>query len=853
MKQITKFFLCWLLLGFFNINIFSQDISGTKVQSLDGNAWELVGFNPDKSKSVSLHGTVPGMIHPDLQREGLIPDPFWRDNFKQCQWPEHWTWTYKRTFDLPKGLLAQPWIQMQFDGIDTYSDIYVNGAKLGTTDDMFLPYQFDVKDFLKEKGNVIEIRLQTLEKMVGEKSKLKQFSGAFGDPYRAYVRRMQCTFGWDWIPRFITYGVWKSVRIVGYPNTRIDDIFVYTKKLSNNKADMSLELTTTNKSESAEKVKITMFDPENRVVWNQESNVKSNFLKVDFSIKNPQLWWSNGLGEHPLYRMEAVLFDKTGKIMNRKSIETGIRTVAIEEIKDSTGIGSSFTIILNGKRIYAKGGNWVPADPFPARISKNQYATMLKQAQEAGVNMLRVWGGGIYESQVFWDLCNRMGILASQDFMLACSEYPQDDKYFVELFKKEVTENVKRIRNNPSIVFWSGDNELGLGSSLNDNWSCRLMHQNMTAPLMLQLDPSRPFRITSPYGKDSSTNNSLLSGDSHVNSFLSEELKSKDFNFANYRDIISKYSAGRFMSEQTTGGATPKRVLKKFMNDDDLLGSEMYECHDIDNPGAAGHRTLFSYLEYISSKLYGNPNGDNDRRISQMEYTQYEFVRLGLEGNRRRKFYSSGIQFWMFNDCWPALGWSLIDYWGGRKAAWYAFAAASRPIIAASETTDKSIIWWLSNDLMKEVSVQVEIKVQPVDGKPTWIKRLSVKVPANSSYKAIELPLSEMKSMLSNNAVLVCDIKYDGGKDRSMWTAARPMDVRYEPAILKVTQNRTWDEGVVTISADKWARVVTLAGDVDFEDNYFELIPGETRSIKWKAHTSPFMDNITVSCWNEMK
>ena len=850
MRNLKAFAIAFAVATFCFIQLtYSQSVT----QSLDGNSWKIDGLNADKSKSITLQGTVPGMVHPDLQREGLIPDPFWRDNFKQCQWPEFWSWTYKRTFDVTPETLSKQWIQLQFDGIDTYSEIYLNGRKLATTNNMFLPYKFDINGWLKEKGNTLEVRLQPLEKMVGEKSREKQFKGAFGDPYRAYVRRMQCTFGWDWVPRFVTYGVWRPVRIVGYDNARVEDVFIYTKDLTKNRAQMALEVTATNKTKEERKVSVTCYDPQNNPIWNTNKTIGNEPLKFDFEIKDPQIWWSNGLGEHPIYRVQVQLFDAKGKLLHQKSVETGVRTVAVEEIKDKEGNGSSFTVILNGKKVYIKGGNWVPADPFPARITKNQYATLLKQAQDAGVNMLRVWGGGIFEPQEFWDLCNRMGILASQDFMLACGGYPDDDKDFVSLYKREVEANVKLIRSNPSIVFWCGDNELGLNKKPSEEWSCKLMNQNEIAPLMAKLDPSRPFRITSPYGNDPENNNSLISGDSHVNSFLSKEFKSINFDFSNYRQVISKYSAGRFMSEQTTAGAPPKSVLKKFMNDEDILGTVMYEHHNIDNPGAAAHRTLFSHLEYLSEQFYGNPGSDNNRRISQLEYIQYEFVRLGLEGSRRRKFYSSGIQFWMYNDCWPALGWSLIDYWGGRKAGWYGFAAGSRPVIAASEQTNKTVNWWISNDLLEDVDAKVRIFIQPVAGKAFDIKNLNIKLKANESTKIIEQDLAELKSKLANNAILVCDVETAKGTDRSYWTPARPQDVKYEPVSLKVSQKQTYDSGSITVSADKWAHVLTLEGDVEFEDNYFELLPGEMRMIKWKAKTIPFNEEIKVSCWNQAK
>jgi beta-mannosidase len=289
------------------------------------------------------------------------------------------------------------------------------------------------------------------------------------------------------------------------------------------------------------------------------------------------------------------------------------------------------------------------------------------------------------------------------------------------------------------------------------------------------------------------------------------------------------------------------------MNDEDILGTEMYEYHNIDNPGAAAHRTLFSHLEYLSEQFYGNPGSDTNRRIRQMEYLQYEFVRLAMEGSRRRMFSSSGIQFWMYNDCWPALGWSLIDYWGGRKAGWYGFAAGSRPVIAASEQTDKTVNWWISNDLLEDIDAKVRVFIQPVIGKAFDMKNLNLKLKANESTKIMELDLAELKSKLANNAILVGEVETAKGTDRSYWTPARPQDVKYEPISLKVSQKQTYDSGSITVSTDKWAHVVTLEGDVEFEDNYFELLPGETRIIKWKARSIPFAEEIKVSCWNCLK
>jgi beta-mannosidase len=540
-----------------------------------------------------------------------------------------------------------------------------------------------------------------------------------------------------------------------------------------------------------------------------------------------------------------MLRDAKGRVIDVREVETGLRTVALEEIPDEDG--SSFTLVVNGTRIFVKGGNWVPASPFPSQVTPGRYARLIGQARDARLNLLRSWGGGIYEGEAFWRECNRTGVMVSQDFLMACAQYPEDDPEFVAALREEFTAAIKLLRNYPALAFWCGDNELGLGSRPDDHWSGKKIAQELTGPLCEKLDPSRPFRLTSPHGGD--PNNSTLVGDNHTNAQFSPELTPQAMR--DYRRVISD-TTGRFMSEHAVSGAPPKRTVLKFMTEKDLADPAMWEYHTKDNPYSGCPRTLFQIVAQGAEALYGGSAADIGRQIRQMEYVQYEFIRLAMESARRRKFWCSGIQFWMYNDCWPAAGWSVLDYWGNRKAAWYGMAGGFRPVIAAQEVTGDALRWWVCSDLLEPAPVELTLRVQPWECEPRWEKIVRLDAPANASVVAAELPLSEIQALLGSDAMFVCDLRHSGGADRSLYYPGLPREMHLPPARLTVMEHRSDDrgEGEITIHAENYARVVTLDSDVDFADNYFDLLPGETRTISWRSPVRPFADPIPVTCWN---
>ena len=855
LNRIIKIGVLSFLFAFLFIQSHAQNASkngATQIVDLNGE-WSLTGYNSDYSQHISLKAIVPGQVHADLWREGLIEDPFWRENAEKCQWVEFWEWRYKKHFLLPKDFKGQH-IKLQFDGLDTFTEIYLNGRRVGplgrpATEDMFLAYEFDVTGWLKENTeNVLEVKFLPIRKVVGKKAEQKAYPAAFEDPFRAYVRRMQCTFGWDWVHRFVSAGIWRSCRIVSLPDAKVEDVFFYTKALHDGKAEVHCQTEIKSEDGFEGELRLRLVDPSGKTIWKNKQAIQSGtkLIKHHFDVDSPQLWWPNGAGEHPLYQVVAEVYDSKSKLLNHKTIRTGIRTVKL--VQEADQIGRSFRFEINGKPIFAKGGNWIPADPFPARITHQKYEMLLKRTADAGINMLRLWGGGIYEQEDFWELCDQLGIMVWHDFMLACGDYPQDDA-FVDLFLREVEYNVKRVRNYPSLVLWCGDNELGMSVDQEGNWFFKDTQLNKTAPLVARLDPSRNFQPTSPYGPQL---NCLTAGDAHQGAQYTDHLIfSKDA--ADYRYQTAKCARARFLSESTTAGCPTESSLLKFMSEEDLDRSEIFDYHTKDNPYIAGAWTLFGKLEHLSQLLYGDHEGIRQRRLRQMEYCQYEFVRITMEASRGNKFNSGGVLFWMMNDCWPASGWSLMDYWGTPKAGWYAMKSGSKPVIASTQVLEDKICWTISSDRMSPSKVNYKIWIQPLrGGKSEVLKSGQLLLSANSAKEVMQTSkIDDLAKKLGKDRMLVFQIEADGETDRSYWTPLTPLRVEYPRTKLSVSGQNSGVSGDLVIKSEKWGRVVTLKGDALFSDNYFELLPGEQRTIHWESLSGQAISPIQVSAWNE--
>jgi beta-mannosidase len=775
-------------------------------------------------------------------REGLIPDPFWRDQAEQCQWVEAWDWSYTREANVPEGWVGA-WVVMELDGLDTFATVLLNGQEIGKSVNMFIPHRFEVGQALVSGRNRIEVRLEAPGKAVAGKP-VARYSSCFASD-RVYSRKLQCTYGWDWVHRFVSSGIWQPARLVCYQGARIADLFVDTRSADADFARLSVQVEIERKSMETVSAQVTIRDPQGRVVGEAPLEFALDHGKWEWSLPNPQRWWPNGYGSQPLYACTVVLADGNGQILDEKSASFGIRTVKIEEIPDQAG--SSFTLIVNGQPIFARGGNWVPADPFPSRITKEHYTRLIALAKAANMNLLRAWGGGLYEPQAFWDACDRAGVMVSQDLLLACADYPEDDPEFMGVLRIEFAVAIRLLRQHPSLAFWSGNNELGMNSDPASDFSGKKIGLEISGPLCQELDPGRPYRITSPFGGN--PNNSQLAGDCHASAWYNPDFFHSDMQ--DYRQRIEA-CVGRFMSEYAIPGAPPVRMLLKCMQESDLADPQrrMLDYHTKDNPyNGIDDATHYFLLERTAEALFGQVASPVER-IRKMEYVQYEWVRLAVEAARRQQWYCSGIQFWMYNDCWPASGWSLVDYYGFAKAGYYAARRAYQTVIASIVSTADRLQVWVCNNRTTSARGMLHLSVRPWQGGPSWKSQVPIDVPPNSSAVIAELPHHGLSPLLDGQSVFVCDLQAGEDRDRAWWYAGVPRQMRLPQACLRLQGPLSGVSGELAVSADAYARVVQFEADVDFSDNYFDLLPGETKRVTWRSPSGQPVEKIGVSCWN---
>lgn len=810
--------------------------------------WEIHSNN-----GIRIPGKVPGDITSDLFQAGLIEDPFWGMNHNELGWVIDSDFTYVTQFDLDEAIWQSDEIYLQFNGIDIFAEIYLNAQLLGKTDNMFLQYEYNIKDVVKKVNNRLSVRMISTKRTMSAID-TEDYWGIFNTP-RLFLRKAQCQFGWDWAPNMPGYGIYKPIWVEGRSKHRINDISY--RAYNNGKLCVSVELNydvrpLTDKygvpmeiipeyvKEDVLIYKVATrpgekLDTECCVQYEQKVTGTKSF--ANFSIDEPELWWPSGYGKQPLYSYSVELIRK-GEVLDKKQGTFAFREVRLEQ-QPISAERLECKIVVNDVPVFAKGSNWVPAECFMGNMQKEKYEKLLTLAKNGNMNMLRVWGGGLYEHDEFYEICDRLGIMVWQDMMFACADIPEERPEFVENVKKEITYQIKRLRHHPSIVLWSGGNEK-VGTLCKQVSHGDFFMEVILRGLIANLDESRPIIKQSPYGM-TALGNDATSGDVHSSACEA----SLEEGVEKYRDLVSRNVAS-FVSECAIMGPGTLESYKKMFPTDKLWPmNEYWDDRLMDNPYAAVRISFAERQRRFADELYGE-SSCIEAFISKGMTAHAEALRTEIEYARSNKGQTWGFMNWMYSDSWPSGTWSVVDYYCEPKQAYYQMKHSYEPILATFvQTHDFKTVLCIVNDEMCDVSGELEYGLKTLGGEVCWKKHIQIEVPKNGVFQ------EEIKEEFrKQNAYLYAKGSLNGRTISTVYSYDMWKDCQFESdydyQVAKEDENL-----VVTIKANKFAKGITLRlpenEKYEFSDNYFDLDAGAEKKVVIRGQQEVDATNLIVT------
>lgn len=891
--------------------------------------------------------TVPGTVHTDLMANGIIDDPYFGMNERDMQWIDKEDWDYETVFDLDGNIADKDNIELIFDGLDTYCDVYLNGTHILFADNMFRGWTVPCNGIIREKGNVLSVKFHSPIKIglkeydsypyiypASNDEPQSYHGGLFGKGVSVFTRKAGYHYGWDWGPRLVTYGIWRPVRLKGWNNIKINDIFYRQDNITSKKAEVTavaeiycdgpaegvaINIDATFIGSCAEHIR-NYADGTTKTVSRAVKTDKRtadesgtgcirvasitrdlapglNTIEIPFSIKNPKLWWSNGLGDPNMYSFRisvsnavpAASFPSKASTASQaastthnsetsdiqriaatskataevsKMAEVGLRDIRL--VREYDEWGRSYRFELNGVPVFIKGANYIPCDMFLPRVSDEVYEKTVADAVAVGMNMLRIWGGGTYEDDRFYNLCDKNGILVWQDFMFACSLYPADD-IFLKNVGNEAEYNIRRLRNHPCIALWCGNNECDsalYGWGWNErykrshpDWAVLIENQQeriygeVLAGKVAQLDPHKSYVHGSPIADKAPVDPTI--GDCHYWAVWNGGKSISEYNIHKSR-FYSEWGFQSFPSIATINSFAPD-------SESHSLESDVFNWHQ---RGTNGNKWIMKGIR----ENYWEPRSFEDA-VYLSQVTQAYAARTAVEAHRRYKPYCWGTIIWQHNDCWPVASWSTRDWYGGWKAAHYELKRVYRDILVSTVLTPAAISQdtttgtsssltstsadskqaandtqrWdnssspkanvaisIVSDRLRKTSGTLETVFMDVWGNVLRKESSKVSVPANSSavYASYD------------NIPCGC-IAYSTFTDgKEVYESIQPVpiikDIDLPAATIKTKIVKTAEGFDVTLSSPCFAASLYLETDelgANFSDNFFDLLPGKSKTV----------------------
>ncbi|SDT99685.1 beta-mannosidase [Polaribacter sp. Hel1_33_78] len=805
--KMRRIFVGFLILALFGCSTLEKDLP-LKIE-LNTN-WQFKGINTLDWKSAS----VPGNIFTDLLSHKVIEDPFIKTNEEKVQWVSKKDWEYKTNFSLSEEILNKKNIELNFEGLDTYAKIYINGNYQLNTDNAFKRYTISLKDIPMYKSNELKIVFEntgSIENPAKLNSKYKLPEGK-----RIYTRKAQFQYGWDWGPKLNTLGIWKPITLKAWDDLKFENIYIRQKEIDKDKALLSVEIII----ESKDDRNIQLFTKINKEIISSNISLKKgkHTYKVPIEIINPKLWWTHNLGNPYLYNFNFQLISD-GKIKDEKSVKKGIRKIKLIAKKDT--IGESFYFELNGKPVFMKGANYIPQNSFQNKVTNQHYEKLLSDVVESNMNMLRVWGGGIYENDIFYDICDEKGILVWQDFMFACAMYPGSIEFLANV-KEEAEQQIKRLRNHTSIALWCGNNENAEGwrrwgwqakrtkKEKEEIWNDYLAVFDTILPKSVAKLSETNYWETSPkYGRGNPKYQ--MEGDAHDWWVWHDGYPFEHFE-KNVPRFMSEFGFQSFPSFETIN----------YINQNDTINlkTDAIKLHQ-------KHAKGFQLIEEYMNRNYKISKNEEDYvYVSQL--LQAKGIVMGIEAHRRAKPTNMGSLYWQLNDCWPAISWSSIDYFGQWKALQYKAKNAFKNLLISSTIEKNKVKTFVINDTFNPIQGNLKVTLIDFYGKEIWKDSKEIQVLENSSKPYFNFSLESIKS---ESSVLITEFN----NQQSVFFFTKPKDLNLPKGIIKKVVSKTKNGFSIILTSDVLQKDMFLfsKGKGHFSDNFFDLIPNQNKVIKF--------------------
>lgn len=792
---------------------------------------------------------VPGSVQTDLLAAGVIADPFQRDNEAALQWIGLADWQYRLPLAIDAATLRHGHVDLVFDGLDTFADVSLNGQPLLAADNMFRRWRVPVKDVLHAGSNTLQVTLHSpIARM--QPWLLKQphalpgeFDSAFGDEPKGrqtsnYVRKANYQYGWDWGPRYVTEGIWQPVHLESWDEPRLADFHIAQQHVDAQVAQLlaQFDLRADHAGKAGLRVTWTAPDGSQRSTTLETSlTVGDNHVELPLRIEHPQRWWPVGYGEPNLYRFHAEVV-VAGKVIASAERDTGLRSVELRRQRDRWG--RSFAFVINGVPIFAKGANLIPLDSFPERVTGARLQQTLQSARDANMNMLRVWGGGYYQSDAFYALADRLGLMIWQDFMFG-GAIPPYDAAFRENTRIEATEQVIRLRDHPSIVLWCGNNEVQTGW---ESWPDRKKFAEAIGPaerarveqgmrtlfgetlrdVVQRHAPDVPYWASSPSTDFDGPANVPDDGDMHVWDVWAGSAPIEDY----------LKTTPRFQSEYGLQSFPALATLRSFAAPSDLSPeSPVMRAHQKFDGGNGNRRLLF----YIR-KYYGEPK-DFASFVYLSQVMQAEGIELAADHLRSARPQSMGSLYWQLNDVWPGASWSSVDYFGRWKALQFHARRFYAPLRVVPIRRGGRTEVFLVSDRTAPLDARLRLRVMDMDGQLLHERLDQVHVPALASTRLAELAdAALLQGADPHRSFAVFELIVQGrAVSRHLLYFDRASTLQLPPPELQAELRDSGHGVVLKLHAKHLARAVWIDfGDLDarVSDNALDLLPGESIELQ---------------------